>query len=108
MKARVIADPPPLPAKCDEAIWSNTTPARTAVVLNDFLGQDSDSYVFLTACRPDELAWENEDGRGLFTRALLNALTGISPNSLDYATLVRKLEDLSESAPESLSISITH
>jgi hypothetical protein len=108
LTARVIANPPPVPATCDDTIWSNTAPARSASASINFLGQNSESHVLLAGCRRDELSWETEDGHGLFTRALLEVLTGISPNSLDYATLVRKLEDLSKSASDSIFLSIAN
>ena len=93
-KARLIVDPPPIPANCDDTIWSNI-PTRGASVSIGFVGQDRESHVLLAACSRDEGAWEHE-GRGLFTRALLKVLTGVSSNTLDYATLIRKLEDFSE------------
>jgi hypothetical protein len=90
----VITDLPPLPANCDEAIWSEVDPSRAASVSVGFLGQDRESHILLAACSRNELAWERA-GRGLFTKALLKVLTEVGSKNLDYATLIRKLEDLS-------------
>ena len=103
----MITDPPPMPANCDDAIWSKMTPSRAASVSVGFLGQDRESHVLLAACSRNELAWEL-DGRGLFTKALLKVLTEVGSKKLDYATLIRKLEDLSRYISKSLVSSLTH
>jgi hypothetical protein len=96
-----------MPADCDEAIWSKIAPSGAASVSVGFLGQDRESHVLLAASSRNELAWEC-DGHGLFTRALLKVLTEVGSKNLDYATLIRKLEDLSVYMPESLFSSLVH
>jgi len=87
MKSRIIVDPPPIHDESMTPLVSYN-PYTIASASINFLGQDSSPWL-LAACRRDESAWESVDGRGLFTRALLEVLSGITLNSLDYVTLIR-------------------
>ncbi|PSR72647.1 hypothetical protein PHLCEN_2v11482 [Hermanssonia centrifuga] len=95
-RARGIPSSLPIPADLDRDILSSSSSThRMSDVLPGFLNQCLNSHVLLAACGMDELAWE-EQGRGCFTRALLETLSsrGFDPRSLTYADLITRLPKL--------------
>jgi hypothetical protein len=55
------------------------------------VGQNRESHILLAACGRDQYAAEFE-GHGVFTTALISLLENVNWSTLDYATLIRKLE----------------
>lgn len=52
------------------------------------------SYIFLTACSPIGLAWEDRNAqgaRGRFTTALLELLRTVPPDQITYADVLTKI-----------------
>ncbi|KIJ46649.1 hypothetical protein M422DRAFT_778362 [Sphaerobolus stellatus SS14] len=58
---------------------------------SEFYDKGTRSHMLLAACSKDELARE-ENGRGNFTRALLNLLRTSNVRDLTYACLLRRIE----------------
>ncbi|TDL18811.1 hypothetical protein BD410DRAFT_842529 [Rickenella mellea] len=65
--------------------------ARGTGVPSAFMGQNQESHVLLAACGQTELAFENNK-RGLFTRALLDALEKSDLRTITYKSLIRKIQ----------------
>ncbi|TDL22051.1 hypothetical protein BD410DRAFT_840169 [Rickenella mellea] len=85
---RQILNPPAIIVKD----WHVSSQSRGAAVAPGFGGQNQESHVLLAACGREELAWENpKTQRGLFTTALLEALSESDLCDLTYNTLFRKI-----------------
>jgi hypothetical protein len=67
----------------DLHIWDEHAPQRGLA-----------SHVLLAACRPSEVAREN-DGRGAFTTKLLELLREIPPHELRYCDILDKIGPIS-------------
>jgi hypothetical protein len=93
---------PPLPAFSDHAIIQGSLAGSDVVdpfSLGWFLqGMDTnamDAYVFIAACGPQEMAFENLGARrGHFSMALLTLLKSVEVDSVTYKDLIRRLSAL--------------
>jgi hypothetical protein len=66
---------------------------REAYIPPGFLQRDLRSHVFLAACGAEELASET-GGRGVFTKALLDALIRVNVDTVTYIDLMRRISGL--------------
>ncbi|GAB1526512.1 hypothetical protein RhiTH_009679 [Rhizoctonia solani] len=98
----------PLPAFCDHAIIQGSLSTSDVVdpfSLGWFLqGMDTNamnSYVFIAACGPQEVAFEDtQTEQGYFSMALLNMLKNFGVNSLTYKDLIQRFPALRTSQPQ--------
>jgi hypothetical protein len=72
----------------DDLISGSRGPAR-------LLHTDQASHVLLAACGSLEKAWE-ENGRGVFTAALIKTMQGYSVDKITYQNLIAAMPMLSE------------
>ncbi|KAK0223601.1 peptidase C14, caspase domain-containing protein [Armillaria fumosa] len=86
LRSRRILQPPQISPKCDSTITSR----RSRGISSGFSGSSWDSHIVLATCSRHQFAWE-EDGRGIFTRALLKVMRRTSPRGLTYKSLMHRL-----------------
>ncbi|KAK0484996.1 caspase domain-containing protein [Armillaria novae-zelandiae] len=86
LRSRRILDPPQISPKCDSIITSR----RSRGISSGFSGSSWDMHIVLAACSRHQSAWE-EDGQGIFTRALLKVMRRTSPRGLSYKSLMHRL-----------------
>ena len=86
-----------IPPNLDVAIWDDVTDRRTraVVVSPGFAYSGMKSHVLLTACREEESAGEDEGG-GIFTRALLAALRTVPIDRTTYRGLMDLIPKIAE------------
>ncbi|KZV62347.1 hypothetical protein PENSPDRAFT_642315 [Peniophora sp. CONT] len=89
----------PIPASLDEDLWSGVPDERAIAVAAGFAKAGSRSHVLLAACREIQVAHE-ENGRGAFTRALLNTLRGVATDKVTYQDVMERLPDISDQTPQ--------
>lgn len=86
--ARSIDNPPPLSDSFDLDI--DYSQNRGAHVAQGFSGTGRDSHIILAACSRNQFAYEKQ-GHGLFTTAVLGALSQPASEQLTYASLIHRL-----------------
>lgn len=84
----------PVPEDLDKPIWSHVQD-RGLAVPTGWAKSGTRSHVFLAACREREKAHE-ENGRGLFTKALLETLRGVATDKLTYEDLMARIPKIEE------------
>ncbi|KAH7921893.1 hypothetical protein BV22DRAFT_1131903 [Leucogyrophana mollusca] len=88
-----------VPPKLDQEIWAPLMNHRAAELAPGFLHSGLRSHVLLAACGAGERAQEFQ-GRGLFTRALLDAFATVGSDKLTYTELVRRIANLRGQNPQ--------
>ncbi|KAK0194157.1 caspase domain-containing protein [Armillaria mellea] len=86
LRSRRILHPPQISPKCDSAIFSR----RSRGIISSFSSSSWDSHIVLAACSRHQPAWE-EDGQGIFTRALLKVMRRTPSRGLTYKSLMHRL-----------------
>ncbi|PBL03180.1 hypothetical protein ARMGADRAFT_6665 [Armillaria gallica] len=86
LRSRRIIHPPQISPKCDSTISSR----RSRGITSGFSGSSWDSHIVLAACSRHQPACE-EDGQGIFTRALLKVMRRTSLRELTYKSLMHRL-----------------
>jgi hypothetical protein len=81
-----------IPAGLDRDIW-DLEGKRDTTIPPGFFRAGLRSHVFLAACSAGEKAVE-EQGRGLFTKALLDVLTTFGADKLRYVDVLERIHDL--------------
>jgi hypothetical protein len=77
----------------DAAIRQSGTEARGIVSATGQAASGLESHIFLSACRADESACEDDlNGHGRFTTALLKVFNMTSPDQLTYGQVLERLE----------------
>ena len=95
--ARVMEITNDIPSNLDLEIWGNAQHIGKsgAAIAPSFLHHNARSHILLAACELEELAYENQ-GKGVFTTALLNLLSTFGTQNLTYANLLQRLPPLTE------------
>jgi hypothetical protein len=88
-----LDDAEPLPATLDEDVWAAVPKDRAIAVAAGFAQAGARSHVLLAACTSTEVAQE-ENRRGVFTAALLDALRVAGTTKVTYVELLERLPDL--------------
>ncbi|KDQ61082.1 hypothetical protein JAAARDRAFT_67479 [Jaapia argillacea MUCL 33604] len=89
-----------IPPKLDIGIWGDARSHKRAVVIAPgFLHHGLRSHILLAACGAKEFALE-ENGRGVFTSALLTTLSGVGAQNITYANLLQRLQGITEQNPQ--------
>lgn len=83
----------PVPAELDQHIWGDLSGGRGTDISPSFLQTGTRSHVLLTACGAKERAKE-KNGRGAFTKAVLDVLTTVSANTVTYADVLQRMHPL--------------
>jgi hypothetical protein len=91
-RTRTIRIAKPLPDDVDQDIFRRWG-ARATSVPSPFQYTGAASHVLLAACAANERAIE-EEGRGIFTLALLNTIKDVGYQNLTYAEIIRRLPPL--------------
>ncbi|PBK76068.1 hypothetical protein ARMSODRAFT_950445 [Armillaria solidipes] len=86
LRSRRILHPPQISPKCDSTISSR----RSRGITSGFSGSSWDSHIVLAACSRHQSAWE-EDGQGIFTRALLKVMRRTPSRGITYKSLMHRL-----------------
>ncbi|KAK0451478.1 caspase domain-containing protein [Armillaria borealis] len=86
LRSRRILHPPQISPKCDSTISSR----RSRGITSGFSGSSWDSHIVLAACSRHQFAWE-EDGQGIFTRALLKVMRRTPSRRITYKSLMHRL-----------------
>ncbi|KAI0312157.1 hypothetical protein OF83DRAFT_1087200 [Amylostereum chailletii] len=89
----------PLPEDIDEGILKDSQTGRGASVPSGFAHAGLRSHVLLAACGAEEVALEQK-GRGIFTRALLRALSVVGADRMTYTDLMSRITDLPRQNPQ--------
>jgi hypothetical protein len=84
-----------LPARLDQHIWDKSDEDRAMDIAPGFLYGGLRSHVLLAACGAKEKAKE-EQGQGVFTKALLEILRTVSADTVTYTDLLRRIHALPE------------
>ena len=79
-----------VPSDLDGDIVGNTSKEYRGKNTKSFFGSSSKSHVLLSACREGEIAYER-DGRGQFTRALLQTLRDTPTHKITYRELLKRI-----------------
>ncbi|KZV62928.1 hypothetical protein PENSPDRAFT_230413 [Peniophora sp. CONT] len=82
-----------IPPNLDRAIWSKLPIDRAIGVAAGFAHSGTRSHVLLAACREGEKAQEDEGG-GVFTRALLDTLRTLGTSHTTYQSLMQRIGEL--------------
>ena len=90
---RVAEVPNNIPVGLDQGIWCGSANDRKAKITSGFLRRGMQSHVLLAACGAHELALEDQ-GRGVFTQALLFLLTGVGADKIRYRDVLEMIYDL--------------
>ncbi|CCM00512.1 uncharacterized protein FIBRA_02546 [Fibroporia radiculosa] len=91
-----------LPADLDKQIWnhpSKSSKERAIAIPAGFAHGGLQSHVLLAACGTDERAREERE-RGLFTKALIEALMSYGTDKLTYADVIRRMSRLPRQNPQ--------
>ncbi|KZV62920.1 hypothetical protein PENSPDRAFT_692080 [Peniophora sp. CONT] len=80
-----------IPLHLDKEIVSKTPRERGCKAATGFFKSGLGSHVLLAACGEAELAYE-EEGRGVFTRALLGSLRATSAHKVTYEELMKRVK----------------
>jgi hypothetical protein len=92
--ARVTEIPNDVPWDLDLEIWSDAQGENLDVTIAPgFLRRGLRSHILLAACGAKELAYEDQ-GKGIFTAALLNLLSTVGAHNVTYANLLQRLPSL--------------
>jgi hypothetical protein len=97
--ARVVDVPARVPTELDQRIWHDSLSIRDINTTAGFLQRGMQSHVLLAACGAQELALEDQ-GRGVFTHALLFLLTRIGADQIRYRDVLERIYDLPEYVSE--------
>ena len=79
-----------IPSDLDKNIWGGT---RGTSIASGFLKSGLRSHVLLSACGAEENASEDE-GRGYFTKRLLDTLEIVGADKVTYADLIQRIPSL--------------
>jgi hypothetical protein len=82
-----------IPLDLDRDIWgasSMESNARSAALAGSFSTRGLESHILLAACGEEESAIE-ENGRGVFTKALLHVLESFGADNLTYQDVLHRL-----------------
>ncbi|KAG8754566.1 hypothetical protein FRC14_004946 [Serendipita sp. 396] len=96
-RVRSVKDSEDIPNDLDIDIWG-TSMANRVKIPPEFKYLGSASHLLLAACASNQSAMEN-NGRGVFTQALLETITTLGVENLTYATLIKHLPDLPGQQP---------
>ncbi|VDC07260.1 unnamed protein product [Peniophora sp. CBMAI 1063] len=88
-----------IPPTLDQTIWDNFDGDRAVDIAPGFATSGCRSHVLLAACRESETAFE-ENGHGVFTRALLSTLRSVATDSITYRELVQRLPIIPGQTPQ--------
>ncbi|KAA1472305.1 hypothetical protein DENSPDRAFT_897123 [Dentipellis sp. KUC8613] len=88
-----------IPSDLDKDIWSNSSGDRLAKIASGFSHSGLRSHVLLAACSAEETAKE-EDKRGVFTKALLEALRMYGADKVTYKDLAQRIPLLPAQNPQ--------
>ncbi|KAK0205135.1 caspase domain-containing protein [Desarmillaria ectypa] len=88
LRSRQILHPPQVSPNYDSTISSRRS--RGLSVTSGFSGSPWDSHIVLAACSRHQSAFE-EDGQGIFTRALLKVMRRTPSRGLTYKSLIHRL-----------------
>ncbi|CCM00516.1 uncharacterized protein FIBRA_02550 [Fibroporia radiculosa] len=91
-----------LPADLDQEIWnspSSSSEERAIAISAGFAHSGLRSHVLLAACGAEERARE-ERARGLFTKALIDALISYGTDKLTYADVIKRMSPLPTQNPQ--------
>ncbi|CCM00513.1 uncharacterized protein FIBRA_02547 [Fibroporia radiculosa] len=92
-----------IPVDLDEEIWATFQPSsshdRATAIAAGFTHSGLASHVLLAACGAEEFSYE-EEGRGLFTKALVDALVSYGADKLTYADVVQRMASLPKQNPQ--------
>ncbi|VDB96090.1 unnamed protein product [Peniophora sp. CBMAI 1063] len=90
-----------IPFSLDKDIWDDISDPdeRAIAVAAGFAKSGSRSHVLLAACREIEKSHE-ENGRGEFTRALLDTLRSVATDKLTYQDLMQRIPDIPDQIPQ--------
>jgi hypothetical protein len=92
--ARVTEIPNNVPSDLDLDIWSDGQRERVGfAIASGFLRHRRSSHILLAACGAKEFAYE-EQGKGVFTTALLKLLSLVGVENVTYANLLDRLPHL--------------
>lgn len=83
-----------IPANLDQDVWHGSS-GRSTQIAPGFLQSGLMSHVLLAACGAKELAKEQQ-GRGVFTQALLEVLSTVGADKATYTDLVKRIHALPE------------
>jgi len=83
----------PVPAELDQHIWGELIRSRGTDISPGFLQTSLRSHVLLTACGAKERAKE-KNGRGAFTKAILDVLNTVSANTITYVDVLQRMHPL--------------
>jgi hypothetical protein len=86
-RVRGVKMPVKIPPDLDKDIWGGR---RGTSVAPGFLKSGLRSHVLLSACGAEESAKE-EDGRGYFTKKLLDTLEAVGADKVTYADLIQRI-----------------
>ncbi|CCM05961.1 uncharacterized protein FIBRA_08200 [Fibroporia radiculosa] len=91
-----------IPFDLDKDVWSLQSLSyedRATAIATGFAHSGLRSHVLLSACGAEERALER-DGRGLFTKALIDALLEHGTDKLTYADVVQRIANLPTQHPQ--------
>lgn len=95
-RSRGIKVPEEIPDDLDKDILKGS---RAAEIHPEFLYRGLQSHVLIAACNENEKAME-EDGRGVFTVALIDTLAAAGAAKLTYSDLLLRLPHLPQQTPQ--------
>lgn len=87
--------PEPIPVDLDRDLWKSHSTNRAKTVPARFSTAGLSSHILLVACGANETAKE-ENKRGVFTSALLEALKDVGPDKITHKDLIMRIPDLPE------------
>ncbi|KAA1472263.1 hypothetical protein DENSPDRAFT_881116 [Dentipellis sp. KUC8613] len=96
---RGIETSAPIPPDLDRDIWSDSSNDRAAQIASGFAHAGLRSHVLLAACSAEETAKE-EKQRGIFTKALLEALRKYGADKVTYKDLAQRIPLLPAQNPQ--------
>ncbi|TFY66007.1 hypothetical protein EVG20_g5083 [Dentipellis fragilis] len=88
-----------IPSDLDKDIWSNSSGDRLAKIASGFSHSGLRSHVLLAACSAEETAKE-DNRRGVFTKALLEALRMYGADKVTYKDLTQRIPLLPAQSPQ--------
>jgi hypothetical protein len=86
-----------MPSDLDPPIFSDAQfqESRDASIVPGFVHRGMKSHILLAACGAEERAYEDQ-GKGVFTAALLKLLYEVGTQNVTYANLLQRLPRLTE------------